>query len=79
MKLTERIINIRPIKKEFTNLRGYKKTSWSCELEIVKFDGTSRILKGYTFMNSEILKRDAVNNANKYKDYLLSQGDFYFI
>ena len=75
----KRVINIKPIKREFKNSRGYNKINWTCELEIIRFDGSSRTIKGYDFMDNQNLKRDAIEKANEYKNYLLSEGDFYFV
>ena len=75
----ERLVNIKPIKREFKNSRGYKKNNWTCEIEIIRFDGSCKTLKGYEFMETQNLKRDAVKKANEYKNYILSKGEFYFI
>lgn len=75
----KRVINIKPIKREFKNSRGYDKINWTCEIEIIRFDGSSKILKGYEFMETQNLKRDAIEKANEYKNYLLRKGEFYFI
>jgi hypothetical protein len=79
----ENIIKVIPIKKEGVTI-GIKKYSvfykvWICNLEITKNDGSIKILKGSEFMKSKKLKRDAIEEANKYKEYLLSRGDFYFV
>lgn len=72
-------ITIKSIKREFLNSKGYKKTNFICDLHIIKNDGSLKIMRGLEFMETKKLKREAINMANEYKNYLLSKGEFYFI
>jgi len=77
-----RSIKIIPIKHE-TKKKGHRKylvdvILWGCDLELTKEDGTKNTVKSVEYMSLQNLKREAITEAKKYSDYILTKKDFYF-
>ena len=75
-------IIIKTYKKEklTAGVRKYLKkiNVWYCDIILTKNNGEKTIIKSIEFMSPQNTKKEALKEANKYKEYILSKGNFYF-